>query len=88
MSLNPEVGKRVRTGAFDTNVYDEGAGAPLLPEGARREMAAKLARCGATSVAVAQHALRDDSTATTRGEWPASAASMWLVQIPPLERET
>jgi hypothetical protein len=30
MSQNPEVGKRVRTGTFDTNVHDEGAGAPLL----------------------------------------------------------
>jgi len=40
----------VRTGAFDTNVHDEGAGAPLLPEGARREMAAKFARCGARRV--------------------------------------
>ena len=59
MSQNPEVGKRVRTGAFDTNVHDEGAGAPLLPEGARREMAAKLTRCGATSVAVVQYALRN-----------------------------
>jgi len=30
MSQNPEVGKRVRTGAFDTNVHDEGAGT-LVP---------------------------------------------------------
>ena len=30
MSQNPEVGKRLRTGAFDTNVHDEGAGAPVL----------------------------------------------------------
>lgn len=30
MSDNPEIGKRVRTGAFETNVHDEGTGAPVL----------------------------------------------------------
>jgi 2-hydroxymuconate-semialdehyde hydrolase len=27
---NPEIGKRIRTGAFDTNVHDAGSGAPVL----------------------------------------------------------
>jgi 2-hydroxymuconate-semialdehyde hydrolase len=27
---NPEIGRRVRTGAFDTNLHDIGSGAPLL----------------------------------------------------------
>jgi 2-hydroxymuconate-semialdehyde hydrolase len=27
---NPEIGRRVRTGAFDTNLHDNGAGSPLL----------------------------------------------------------
>jgi 2-hydroxymuconate-semialdehyde hydrolase len=27
---NPEIGRRVRTGAFDSNVHDEGRGAPVL----------------------------------------------------------
>ena len=30
MSENPEIGKRVRTGAFESNVHDEGKGAPVL----------------------------------------------------------
>ena len=30
MSDNPEIGKRVRTGAFESNVHDSGSGAPLL----------------------------------------------------------
>ncbi len=30
MNENPEIGKRVRTGAFDTNVHDLGKGAPVL----------------------------------------------------------
>ena len=30
MSENPEIGKRVRTGAFESNVHDQGKGAPVL----------------------------------------------------------
>ncbi len=30
MSLNPEIGTRVRTGSFETNVHDSGRGAPVL----------------------------------------------------------
>jgi 2-hydroxymuconate-semialdehyde hydrolase len=30
MSENPEIGKRVRTGVFESNVHDEGKGAPVL----------------------------------------------------------
>ena len=30
VSGNPEIGKRVRTGTFDTNVHDVGTGAPVL----------------------------------------------------------
>src|SRR5574337_888131 len=30
MSTNPELGRRVRTGAFDSNVHDLGAGKPVL----------------------------------------------------------
>jgi 2-hydroxymuconate-semialdehyde hydrolase len=30
MTANPEIGKRIRTGAFETNVHDVGSGAPVL----------------------------------------------------------
>lgn len=30
MTQNPEIGKRVRTGGFETNVHDVGSGAPVL----------------------------------------------------------
>lgn len=30
MAQNPEIGRRVRTGAFDSNLHDVGAGAPVL----------------------------------------------------------
>jgi len=30
MSQNPEIGKRVRTGGFDTNIHDVGSGSPVL----------------------------------------------------------
>ena len=30
MNENPEIGKRVRTGAFESNVHDQGKGAPVL----------------------------------------------------------
>lgn len=30
MNQNPEIGRRVRTGAFDSNVHDVGSGAPVL----------------------------------------------------------
>ena len=30
MSANPELGKRVRTGSFESNVHDQGAGPPVV----------------------------------------------------------